>query len=249
MTSGTFQQDGLSQQGYHHSSAELKNLSNGLRFTPALCMAFALLGLYLGNPQIHFALAALGILPFWLPAHHPFDLLYNHVLRHLFGGVKLPPNPLPRRIACVMGGLMNIGIGLSFLAGQPILAYVFGAVLIALQLVVISSHFCVASWMHEGVLKMLGQWSDPVSLGFAQKSLSQGGVFVDVREPQEFREGHIKDALNVPLGRLAEEKDNLKNKKVLLYCQSGNRSKEGHKALRNAGLKNVHNFGAMARWE
>ena len=58
----------LTQQGYDYSPADLRELSWGLRFTPALCMLGALYGLWSQNPFIHFGLAALGILPFWAPA-------------------------------------------------------------------------------------------------------------------------------------------------------------------------------------
>ncbi len=139
-------QRALAQQGYDYSPAQLSELSWGLRFTPALCMALAVVGLATQQAWIHFVLAALGILPFWFPAWHPLDRLYNHVLRPLWKGVVLPPNPLPRRIACLMGGAMNIGIGAAFAVGDVPLAYGFGAFLITLQLIVISTHFCVTSW-------------------------------------------------------------------------------------------------------
>jgi hypothetical protein len=135
----------LAQQGYDYTAEQLRELSWGLRFTPGVCMIGALYGLWTQQPMVHFVLAALGILPFWAPAWHPLDRLYNHVLRPLWGGVRLPPNPLPRRIACVAGGSMNVGIGLAFLNGAPVVAYVFGAILVPLQLIVISTHFCVAS--------------------------------------------------------------------------------------------------------
>lgn len=115
----TFQQKSLTQRGYDYSPDELRSLDWGLRFTPALCMAAAIYGLVTAQPYVHFALAALDILPFWSPAWHPLDRLYNHVVRPLFGGVRLPPNPLPRRIACLMGGSMNLFIGLAFTYNNP----------------------------------------------------------------------------------------------------------------------------------
>ena len=138
----TFGQKSLNQQGYDYSPEDLRKLDWGLRFTPMLCMFGAIYGLYIQQPYLHFALAALGILPFWFPAWHPLDMFYNAILRHVVRGVKLPPNPLPRRIACLMGGSMNIGIGFGFLYGNVTLAYVFGAILIPLQIIVISTHLC-----------------------------------------------------------------------------------------------------------
>jgi hypothetical protein len=93
----------LIQQGYDYTGRELSELSWALRFTPAVCMVGAIIGLITQQAPIHFVLAGIGIIPFWFPAAHPLDLLYNHGLRPFWNGVRLPPNPLPRRIACFMG--------------------------------------------------------------------------------------------------------------------------------------------------
>jgi hypothetical protein len=181
----SFTQRSLVQQGYDYTPRELRELSWALRFTPSICMVVALFGLATRQPLVHFGLAALGVLPFWFPTRNPVDMLYNAVIRPIWNGVRLPANPLPRRIACLMGGLMNLGIGLSFVAGNVPVAYVFGAVLVSLQLVVISSHFCVASWMYEGLLRAIGQWAPPIPSAEAQGLVATGGRLIDVREPDE----------------------------------------------------------------
>jgi rhodanese-related sulfurtransferase len=241
-------QRALRQQGYDYTPEELRELDWGLRFTPAVCMLGAVVGLVLRAPAIHFALAALGILPFWLPAAHPVDLLYNHLLRPLWGGVRLPPNPLPRRIACLMGGAMNLAIGVSFVAGSVAAAYAFGAVLIVLQLVVISTHFCVASWMYEGLLKLAGRWDAPVDVGSARAVLAAGGMLVDVRSPEEFARGHLEGAVNLPVEAIAERAAELGDRELVLYCRSGMRSQRAAQVLRRRGCRRVHNLGAMSRW-
>ena len=58
-----FQERSLAQQGYKYSKAELRQLEWGLRFTPLLCMVGAAIGLYLQSPNIHFVMAAVGIVP------------------------------------------------------------------------------------------------------------------------------------------------------------------------------------------
>ena len=243
-------QRALTQQGYDYSPAQLSELSWGLRFTPAICMALAVVGLATQQAWIHFALAALGILPFWFPASHPLDRLYNHVLRPLWQGVVLPPNPLPRRIACLMGGAMNIGIGAAFAAGSLRLAYGFGAVLITLQLIVISTHFCVASWMYEGLLRLLGRWTPPISARRAHELVQAGARLVDVREPDEFARGHLPGAVNLPLSQLEQHLGELAGGAVLFYCQSGLRSQRALTLARHTGpdAGEIYNLGAMSRW-
>lgn len=239
-------QGALIQQGYDYSPEQLDELAWGLRFTPAVCMAVALLGLVTRQPAVHFTLAALGVLPFWFPAWHPVDRLYNHALRPLWGGVRLPPNPLPRRIACMMGGVMNLGIGLAFVAGSVPLAYALGVVLIALQLIVITTHFCMASWMFEGLLRLLGRWEPPLTLDRARELMRGGGRLIDVREPDEFARGHLPGARNVPLDGVVEALGQARDRTLLLYCQSGLRSQRAARLLKRSGHPRVHNAGAMA---
>lgn len=243
------QQNGLIQQGYcTYSGEKLKSISNGLRFTPLLCMFLAIYGLIvLQNPTWHFVIAALGILPFWFPNAHPFDLLYNGVVRRLFKAEKLPANPLPRRIACVMGGLMNVAIGFAFLYENVMLAYIFGVILIVLQLVVITTHICVASIMYEGLLKLIGKYEGPISIEKAKLLLKNGYTLVDVRSPEEFNERKIDGAINIPLDIL-ENCDSIPKNGSILYCRSGTRSLDAMDRMKKMGYNNVVNLGSIDRW-
>lgn len=243
-----FQRTSLTQQGYDYNPRELAELSWGLRFTPTVCMAGAIVGLATQKPGIHFALAVLGILPAWLPAWNPVDLLYNYALRPLWGGVKLPPNPLPRRIACFMGGSMNLGIGAAFLWSAPAVAYALGAVLIALQLVVITTHFCVASWMYEGALRAIGKWMRPIPVGRAKELIEAGAELVDVRNPEEFAREHLPGARNVPLEQVVDVLGGNPERSFVFYCQSGLRSQRATQALKRQGHDRTYNLGAMSRW-
>ncbi len=241
-----FQNRSLQQQGYaEYSESELNSLRFGLRFTPTLCMIGAVVGLVYQIPYLHFALAVLGIAPMWLPAAHPLDLLYNSSIRHWIGGVKLPPNPLPRRIACLMGGSMNVAVGISFLSGMPNLAYAFGGTLIALQLVVNTTHFCLASWMWEGFLRLTGKWESFATSDDIAVALKNGAAIVDVRDPHEFEEGHIENAINIPLGQFELGAKEFADKDFLLYCRSGMRSQEVLKLLQGVGNTHALNMGSM----
>ncbi len=248
MATATLESKSLIQQGYDYSPEQLHELSWGLRFTPLLCMLGAAYGLVTRNPDIHFAVAALGILPFWAPAWHPLDRIYNHLLRPIWKGVKLPPNPLQRRIACLMGGSMNIGIGIGFLSGNTVVAYAFGFILVPLQLVVISTHFCVAAWMFEGLMRLLGRWTPPISAERAHELAKEGARFIDVREPNEFAIGHLPDAVNLPLTTIEDHLEILRSGQSILYCQSGLRSQAAFARLHRLGL-DVHNLGAMTKYQ
>jgi rhodanese-related sulfurtransferase len=76
---------------------------------------------------------------------------------------------------------------------------------------------------------------------------------VDVREPQENADFNIGGQL-VPLGNIrnmqVEELENLKEKEVIMYCRSGNRSGQAAMILETMGFQNVKNLsGGMLAWE
>lgn len=242
------QQRNLFQQGYQtYTPAELKQLEWGLRFTPAACSILTIIGLVYQLPYLLFAVSLLGIWAFLAPGGHPMDLIYNHGVRHLFGAMKLPPNPLQRRLACLSAGVMNFAAASLFLAGRPMAALVVGGLLILLQVIVITSHFCVLSWVYEGIMRMLGRWATPIDENGAKKLATSGARLVDVREPNEFQEGHLEGALNIPLEQLEGSIEELKKAPALLYCSGGIRSQIGMERLKKLGLTEVYNLGSCAR--
>ncbi len=76
---------------------------------------------------------------------------------------------------------------------------------------------------------------------------------VDVREPHEHEEYNIGGVL-LPLGEIQSNQINnieaLKEKEVILYCRSGNRSGQAALILESEGFKNVWNLsGGMIKWQ
>lgn len=70
-----------------------------------------------------------------------------------------------------------------------------------------------------------------------------GAVLVDVRTPEEFAEGHIPGAVNIPLGVLASAK--LPAGELYVYCHSGGRSAQAVRYLKGKGIK-AENIGGIA---
>lgn len=249
-----FQTQCLIQQGYSRlTQAELVSIKWGLRFTPTVCMLGSAYGLATQNPYILLGLAALGILPFWFPDKHPLDLFYNHAVAPLVGATRLPPNPLPRRIACVSGGALNIVGAILLFQNQVTLAYISGGVLFVLQLIVNTTHFCLASFMVEMALKAVGK-SLPAELidgDEARQLVSRGGVLIDVRDPSEFAQGALPGARNIPLSTLPQHVDELKvlEVPVILYCEQGGRARMAHGLLTSRGMCGLHTLGGIGRWQ
>ena len=58
-----------------------------------------------------------------------------------------------------------------------------------------------------------------------QKKLSKVQL-IDIREPYEHEEGHIKGSINIPMGDFLEKLDELsRTKQIIIYCNTGRRSK------------------------
>lgn len=243
----TFQQKSLVQQGFQHSPAELEQLEWGLRFTPAVCSSITAAALVLQLPPLLFAVSTLGFWAFFFPAAHPMDLIYNHGVRHLFGAAKLPPNPFQRRLACVAAGFMNATAGTLFLTGHPTVAVAVGAVLLGLQAIVITTHFCTLSWMYELALRSLGLWREPLLANQVGDLLAEGATLVDVRTPQEFALGSLPGAINVPDYEVAAQADRFREGTFLLFCRSGARSQRSLKLLEGQGVTGIHDLGGFAR--
>ncbi len=75
-------------------------------------------------------------------------------------------------------------------------------------------------------------------------------VIIDVRQPEEYAEGHIPGAVLIPLGELANRLSEVPtDKPVILVCRSGNRSVQALQLLQEAGFTNGHNMvGGMKAW-
>lgn len=96
----------------------------------------------------------------------------------------------------------------------------------------------------------LARRASVVSAQLARKHLAEGALVIDVRSLEEFRGGHLPNALNIPLGELRESlprhvKD--KNQVLLLHCLTGTRSGIASQQLKSVGYANVFNLGSFAR--
>ncbi|WP_346925651.1 DUF4395 family protein [uncultured Arthrobacter sp.] len=134
----------LTTQGYRLDSSRAAALRIGLRFPTALCLALVVTGLALESAALILALVPIGAIAGWT-ARHPFDLLWNHGLRHAFGAPELPPNPRRRRHAFKLATVWLLAVGLLLAVGQETAALVLGLVLLAVCGLVTVTNFCIPS--------------------------------------------------------------------------------------------------------
>ncbi|HMO62038.1 MAG TPA: rhodanese-like domain-containing protein [Ferruginibacter sp.] len=77
-------------------------------------------------------------------------------------------------------------------------------------------------------------------------AINDGALLVDVRSAGEFDTGHIEGSLNIPLDQLSFQLHRLqKDKTIVVYCRSGNRSKAAKAILLQKGFINVVDGGSI----
>jgi hypothetical protein len=116
----------------------------GLRFPTGLCLGLVITALALESPVILLGLSGIGLIA-GFTSRHPFDLLWNHGLRHLADAPELPPNPPRRRHAFKLATVWLLAVAGLFAAGQDVAALSLGAVLVGVCGLVTVTGFCVPS--------------------------------------------------------------------------------------------------------
>ena len=82
----------------------------------------------------------------------------------------------------------------------------------------------------------------------------EGYIILDVRRADEFADGHIPAAVNLPNEIIGEDGAAVeavlpdKEQLILVYCRSGNRSKQASQKLADMGYVNIKEFGGIMSW-
>lgn len=114
--------------------------------------------------------------------------------------------------------------------------------LLIIALIVIVAFMVFRYFRQRSFLKILTE--DQFRAGYRKAQL------IDVREPQEFKKGHILGARNIPLTQMKQRLVELrKDKPVYLYCQSGSRSARAAEMLRKKGYQDLNQLkGGFKKW-
>ncbi len=88
----------------------------------------------------------------------------------------------------------------------------------------------------------------------ATQMLNAGdAVFVDVRDDAEYKKGHVIEARNVPVSGVDKhlhELEKIKDKDIVVYCDTGMRSQKVARILKKKGFEKTHNLaGGVVAWE
>ena len=126
------------------SDAELLDVGPWMRFTASCNLALTLAGTATGSVSLLVGLALIMAVGALAPAH-PFDVLYNTVIRPITGTNPLPRSGGRRKITFVVGALWLGATAAFFATGHRRTAYVFGLLMAALILPLATVQVCVLS--------------------------------------------------------------------------------------------------------
>lgn len=89
-----------------------------------------------------------------------------------------------------------------------------------------------------------------INSGVEEYKAEKMGILLDVREPSEYADGHIKGSVNLPLQRIIGIEKIADDKSLPLYvhCLSGGRSGQAVAALKKMGYENVKNIGGISSY-
>jgi hypothetical protein len=131
---------------------ELKTIGPWMRFTPVLNLMFTVIGTALGSIPLLTGLAILMVVGSVIPVH-PFDALYNNLVRHITRTQPLPKSGVRRRIVFAVGAIWLLLTAAAFLSGMSGAGYVLGGLMAVLIAPLALVHFCVLS---EGMARIFG---------------------------------------------------------------------------------------------
>ena len=118
--------------------------------------------------------------------------------------------------------------------------------ILLIMLFVLSGYSSVKEEQNKAGYKQISQEEAKEMMG-----RDDGHVIVDVRRQDEYDAGHIPGAILIPnesIGHGAPEALPDYDQVILIYCRSGNRSKQASEKLAAMGYTNIYEFGGINTW-
>jgi hypothetical protein len=131
---------------------ELKAIGPWIRFTPVLNLTFTVIATALSSIPLLVGLTILMAVGAIMPIH-PFDALYNYLVRRITSTQPLPKSGMRRRIIFAVGATWLLLTTGAFLLGMSVVGYVLGGLMAILIAPLAIVHFCVLS---EGMARIFG---------------------------------------------------------------------------------------------
>ena len=90
-----------------------------------------------------------------------------------------------------------------------------------------------------------------INKGLEEYKKTERAVLIDVREPDEYAQGHVPGSINIPLRQFMTIEETVPDKEtpLFVYCLVGGRSKRACTGFIKLGYTNVHNIGAFNAYQ
>ena len=144
----------LKAQGYCNlSDTEISELAFGNRFAYIVCVSILAVAVATVHIPTIIAMTIVAFLGIILP-YHPFDYIYNHLLRGMLNKPKLPPRSKQLKFACIVATLWQIATIYLFYTGLVTAGFVVGGLLVTVALIVSTTDFCIPSMIYNFIFKV-----------------------------------------------------------------------------------------------
>ncbi len=92
---------------------------------------------------------------------------------------------------------------------------------------------------------MLYSCNQPKKESELSRLIQEGAVLIDVRSSEEFDEGSVPEAINIPIDLLLDNIGKIPtDKHIIVFCKSGNRAGKAKKILEENNITDVTNGGS-----
>jgi rhodanese-related sulfurtransferase len=102
-------------------------------------------------------------------------------------------------------------------------------------------------------IRQRGATASAIAPNEAIRMVNGGAVLVDLRSPNQFKDGHIAGAKNLPGDQIAADPkalEKLADRTVVLYCDNGMTTAAAQRTLSRAGAKSIYSLrGGLAAWK
>jgi Domain of unknown function (DUF4395) len=144
----------LKAQGYSNlSDDDISELAFGNRFAYIVCGSIVAVAVATAHIPTLIAMMVVAFLGVILP-YHPFDYIYNHVLRGMLNKPKLPPRSKQLKFTCVIATLWLFATTYLFYSGLTNAGYVLGGLLVAVAFIVSTTDFCIPSTIYNFIFRV-----------------------------------------------------------------------------------------------
>lgn len=148
-----FRRECLVHEGFGRlDDAQLARLDVPLRFSPALCLLGTATATLTGSAGLFAILATLAATAA-VTRRHPFDFVWDWLVRPAVHGPRLPKAPCPRRFAFIMATPVLGGAALAFAVGAPAIGFGLAVLQMSGCAAYVLTGWCGASVVHERLFR------------------------------------------------------------------------------------------------